>query len=238
MSLTPGNCILLPGTVWVGAMQILGQLFPRPLARMALHGIRIIEARRLGDLAPNHAPEIGSHEIPAALVRGMARQAFLEGIQPLSALALGSSASTALASNGTSGSAALGFDLRDRQRPARLLRLVLVQADIHHGFAACDDQHRREHCPGDLVDLETIHVNCDVPEAVTSAVRQRDREPAANIGCRSKLATELKSVLGANPEANCHPLRRPCSALLSSFQPGCNRADCPTSRWPRSPAGP
>ena len=52
------------------------------------------------------------------------------------------------------------------------------------------------------------------PRAVTSAVRQRDRKPAANIGCRSKLATELKSVLGANPEANCHPLGRPMQRTL------------------------
>ena len=132
---------------------------------MGLHGIRVGEARRLADLAPDDAPEIGADEIAAALVRGVARRHFLKVSWPLSALALGSSASTALASNGTRRFGGLGVDLRDRQRPARPSPACALCSRCRSRSCRRDHQHRREHCPGDLVDLETIHVNCDVPEA-------------------------------------------------------------------------
>src|SRR5262245_50562761 len=62
-------------TAWIG--QEMVELLDRPLARLALHGGRIIEAGHRGPVASDHPVEVGPNPVRLAFVEGVTGLALL-----------------------------------------------------------------------------------------------------------------------------------------------------------------
>src|SRR5262245_24844263 len=71
---------LVAGYGTPGIVQIGCQRLPGPLAALALHRLRVREPGVRARLAADDAPKVGPGAVRAALLRRVARQAFLEAV--------------------------------------------------------------------------------------------------------------------------------------------------------------